>query len=25
VCLIGTGADREHVLSRRGVETVLSG
>ena len=24
VCLIGTGADREHVLSRRGVETVLS-
>ena len=24
VCLIGTGADRERVLSRRGVETVLS-
>nr|MBA2568803.1 adenylosuccinate synthetase [Actinomycetota bacterium] len=24
VCLIGTGADREHVLSRRGVEAVLS-
>ena len=25
VCLIGTGADRERVLTRRGVETVLSG
>ena len=24
VCLIGTGADRERVLSRRGVATVLS-
>jgi adenylosuccinate synthase len=24
VCLIGTGADRERVLSRRGLETVLS-
>jgi adenylosuccinate synthase len=24
VCLIGTGADRERVLSRHGVETVLS-
>jgi adenylosuccinate synthase len=25
VCLIGTGADRERVLSRRGLETVLAG
>jgi len=24
VCLIGTGASREHVLSRRGIEAVLS-
>ena len=25
VCLIGTGADRERVLSRRGLDTVLAG